>query len=187
MVMKQWDCHSGETSVATSLAVFWGSQLMPFINAYSNADIVERTNAFAADTANAKALLKTFYTAMQNLHKNYGTWQVEWGTINRFQRISNEIDSKFDDNAESIPVGFTSSAWGQLCSYTSRQYANTKKLYGVNGNSFICAVEFGKKLKQSLYWQVAKVVIATQSILKTRQQCTVKEFLKKCCFIKKMY
>ena len=32
-------------------------------------------------------------------------------------------------------------------SYSSRTFNGTKKRYGVNGNSFICAVEFGKKIK----------------------------------------
>jgi acyl-homoserine-lactone acylase len=34
-----------------------------------------------------------------------------------------------------------------LPSYTGRYFEGTKKRYGVNGNSFICAVEFGEKIK----------------------------------------
>ena len=34
-----------------------------------------------------------------------------------------------------------------LPSYTSRVYPGTRKRYGVNGNSFICAVEFGPKIR----------------------------------------
>jgi acyl-homoserine-lactone acylase len=34
-----------------------------------------------------------------------------------------------------------------LPSYTGRYFDGTKKRYGVNGNSFICAVEFGDKIK----------------------------------------
>ena len=34
-----------------------------------------------------------------------------------------------------------------LPSYSSRYFPGTKKRYGVNGNSFICAVEFGKRIK----------------------------------------
>ena len=34
-----------------------------------------------------------------------------------------------------------------LPSFVSRTFAGTKKRYGYNGNSFICAVEFGKKIK----------------------------------------
>jgi len=92
-------------------------------------------------------LLSQFKTAVNNLNHLYDKWNIAWGEINRFQRLNDDIDSKFDDSKESIPVGFTSSQWGQIPSYTSRIYSNTKKMYGVNGNSFICAVEFGKKIK----------------------------------------
>lgn len=34
-----------------------------------------------------------------------------------------------------------------LPSYASRYFPGTTKRYGVNGNSFICAVEFGKRIK----------------------------------------
>ncbi|MES1226147.1 MAG: penicillin acylase family protein, partial [Bacteroidota bacterium] len=51
------------------------------------------------------------------------------------------------DSEPSIPVGFASSAWGMIPSYNSRYYPGTNKRYGVSGNSFICAVEFGKKIK----------------------------------------
>jgi acyl-homoserine lactone acylase PvdQ len=37
--------------------------------------------------------------------------------------------------------------WGMLPSYNSRYYAGTNKRYGVSGNSFVCAVEFGKRIK----------------------------------------
>jgi acyl-homoserine lactone acylase PvdQ len=34
-----------------------------------------------------------------------------------------------------------------LPSYTGRYFAGTKKRYGINGNSFICAVEFGDRVR----------------------------------------
>jgi acyl-homoserine lactone acylase PvdQ len=157
-VLKVWDLHSGEKSVATSIAVMWGSQLMKAIKASQSLDEfddqVTRTAKFAANPKNGIQLLNQLNAAVHTLKYLYGTWNMEWGAINRFQRLNNEIDSKFDDAQPSIPVGFTSSQWGQIPSYTSRNYPNTKKLYGVNGNSFICAVEFvrdnslgGKKIK----------------------------------------
>jgi acyl-homoserine lactone acylase PvdQ len=44
-------------------------------------------------------------------------------------------------------VGFVSSAWGMLPSYTSKIFPGTKKRYGYEGNSFICVVEFGEKIR----------------------------------------
>jgi acyl-homoserine lactone acylase PvdQ len=103
--------------------------------------------------AKPQDLLQPLSRVIDELNNKFGSWQIEWGTINRFQRISSDIDNKFDDSKESIPVGFASSAWGMLPSYASKTFPGTKKRYGVNGNSFICAVEFirngegGKKVK----------------------------------------
>ena len=148
-VLTNWDLRSGINSIATSIAVAWGQQLMRPINltTVETDDQVIRTEKFAADANNAKILLMQLNAAINSLHNRYGKWNIAWGEINRFQRINNDIDSKFDDAAPSIPVGFTSSQWGQIPSYSSRVYPNTKKMYGVNGNSFICAVEFGKRIK----------------------------------------
>lgn len=151
-VLKNWDLHSSINSVATTLAIEWGQKLQPKIIQYNdddtnrNADIVIKTTRFA-NMAKATDLLQPLLEVIDQLKHNFGSWQVEWGTINRFQRISADLDNSFDDNKESFPVGFASSAWGMLPSYTSKTFAGTKKRYGVNGNSFICAVEFGKKIK----------------------------------------
>lgn len=151
-ILKNWNLHSSINSVATTLAIEWGQKLQPKIiqfnddATYQYTDIVIKTNRFAS-LAKAADLLHPLLEVINQLKHNFGTWEVEWGTINRFQRISTDIDNTFDDNKESFPVGFASSAWGMLPSYTSKPFAGTKKRYGVNGNSFICAVEFGKKIK----------------------------------------
>ena len=61
--------------------------------------------------------------------------------------MTGDLDEIYDDNEPSIPVGFASSQWGMIPSYAGRTYPGTKKRYVANGNSFICAVEFGKKIK----------------------------------------
>ncbi|HEU4576205.1 MAG TPA: penicillin acylase family protein [Chitinophagaceae bacterium] len=150
-VLKNWDERCGENSIATTLAVEWGQKLLPAIFRTKvvedeEADQVTKTRQFAATTS-ADELLQPLLHTILDLQKRFGRWQLPWGEINRFQRISGDIDNKFDDNKPSIPVGFVSSTWGMLPSYTSRTYPGTEKRYGVNGNSFICAVEFGKKIK----------------------------------------
>jgi acyl-homoserine lactone acylase PvdQ len=149
-ILKSWDYRTGENSVATTLAVEWGQKVLPAISRIklpeAEDDIVSKTKNFAAN-ASTNDLVKPLLLTLDELQKKLGKWQVAWGEINRFQRISSDIDSKFDDGKPSIPVGFASSAWGMLPSYTSRYFTGTKKRDGVNGNSFIAAVEFGKKLK----------------------------------------
>jgi acyl-homoserine-lactone acylase len=53
----------------------------------------------------------------------------------------------FDDERESIPVGFTSGNWGSLASFGARPTKMTKKWYGTSGNSFVAVVEFGKTIR----------------------------------------
>jgi acyl-homoserine-lactone acylase len=148
--LKNWDYRCGENSVATTLAVTWGTYVQMLMRRHPqldpNLDQVERTKKFA-EIASGNDLLQTFYRAVKTLKEDNGTWQVAWGDINRYQRIAPDIDNKFDDNKPSLPVGFVSSQWGMLPSFTSSYFQGTKKRYGYNGNSFICAVEFGKRIK----------------------------------------
>lgn len=150
-ILKNWDYRCGENSIATTLAVEWGQRILPAIFRTKiiddeEADQVDKAKFFAAN-AKADALLQPLLVIINDLQSKFGRWQMPWGEINRFQRISSDIDNKFDDSKPSIPVGFVSSTWGMLPSYTSRIFPGTKKRYGVNGNSFICAVEFGKRIK----------------------------------------
>lgn len=150
MTLKTWDLRCGENSIATALAVEWGQKLIPKMiksaDEYEYVDQVERTNKFIA-VAKPMDLIIPLEETVKELNDKFGTWQASWGTINRYQRVSGDIEQKYDDALPSIPVGFASSLWGMLPSYTARYYPGTKKRYGVNGNSFICAVEFGKKIK----------------------------------------
>jgi acyl-homoserine lactone acylase PvdQ len=111
-----------------------------------DADQVAKTRAFAAG-ASARELAAPFLAAVRQLEKTFGKWQIPWGEVNRYQRLTNEENEKFDDNLPSLPVGFASAQWGMLAAYNSRTFAGTTKRYGVSGNSFVAAVEFGKKVK----------------------------------------
>lgn len=148
--LKNWDYTASVSSIAQTVAVRWGLKIMPKIpkamHFGGETDVVQNMEQYAktgskSDMVNALRLVKS------ELEADFGTWRVAWGDLNRFQRISNEEVMKMDDAKASIPVPFTSSAWGQLPSYTSRSIQGTKKWYGVNGNSFIAAVEFGPKIK----------------------------------------
>ncbi len=150
-VLKNWNYRCGENSIATTLAVEWGQRVLPAIFKMKTVedeedDQVAKAKLFAKETDPRVVLLPLLET-VRDLEQRFGRWQLAWGTVNRFQRISPDIDNKFDDNQPSIPVPFVSSTWGMLPSYTSRRYPGTNKRYGVNGNSFICAVEFGKKIR----------------------------------------
>ncbi len=149
-VLKSWDYHSGEQSVATTLAVEWAQKLDKSIQKIytdeGETDQVQSTKNFAA-SASPEQLLPALINVINELNTKFGNWQIPWGTINRFQRITDDIPDKYNDSLPSLPMGFASALWGQIPSYNSKYFPGNNKRYGVSGNSFICAVEFGKKIK----------------------------------------
>jgi acyl-homoserine-lactone acylase len=151
-ILKTWDYHCNIQSVATTLAIEWGTRIVPKIQTIKGVlldeemDQVTKFKQFAI-TASVEELLLPFSETLKDLESKFGTWQVAWGDINRFQRISSDINQIYEDDKPSIPVPFASSTWGMLPSYTGRYFEGTKKRYGVNGNSFVCAVEFGDRIK----------------------------------------
>lgn len=148
--LKKWDYNASETSIAQTIAVRWGLKIMPKMTKTKQfggeTDVVQNMENYAK-TGSREEMRQSLRAVMKELESDFGTWRVAWGNLNRFQRISNQEVLQMDDAQPSIPVPFTSSAWGQLPSYTSRSIQGTKKWYGVNGNSFIAAVEFGPKIK----------------------------------------
>jgi acyl-homoserine lactone acylase PvdQ len=147
-LLTQWDRNASATSAATTLAIYWAQLLLPKINSVKNGDnlgIVDKTKLYA-DSASGNELLAALQDAVGQLNDRYGSWQVPWGDINRYQRLTGKLEESYDDNKPSLPSGMASSVWGCLPSFVSRDVTGAKKRYGYSGNSFICAVEFGKKI-----------------------------------------
>jgi acyl-homoserine-lactone acylase len=149
-LLQNWDLHAGENSIATTLAIEWGQRILPAINKVQDGsarmDQVVRTMKFA-ETASPGELLEPLQLAVAYLSNKYGDWKIPWGRINRYQRLTGAINEIFDDNKPSLPMGMASSLWGCLPSFVSNYFPGTQKRYGYNGNSFICAVEFGEKIR----------------------------------------
>ena len=149
-LLRNWDYRVAENSAATTLAVEWAQKLSLSITRLyideGEIDQVESTKRFAA-TATLQQLTAPLLAAMNELKSKFGKWQMPWGEINRFQRLTGNLQSTYNDSLPSYPVSFASALWGMLPSYNSRPYAGTNKRYGVSGNSFICAVEFGPRVK----------------------------------------
>jgi acyl-homoserine lactone acylase PvdQ len=148
-LLKAWDYNTGASSIATTLVVEWAQRLAPSIQqVYINegeADQVQKTKRFAS-TAPPDQLINALHLVIDDLQARFGKWQVSWGDLNRFQRPAG-YPPAFDDNKESLPVPFASATWGMLPSFNSRYFPGTRKRYGVSGNSFVCAVEFGPRIK----------------------------------------
>lgn len=148
--LKKWNYAMEENSVATLLAIEWAERLPASLRKVyiqqGEKSQVDAVKEFA-QKATASQLLPPLLETIIDLQLRYNTWKITWGTVNRYQRISDEIIPPVNDDSVSHPIGFASGLWGALPAYSSKYFPGTGKRYGVGGNSFICAVEFGKKIK----------------------------------------
>lgn len=142
-ILREWNLRWSTDSVATSLAVFWGRELLRSLGPSPGVPPQEMVAAKATPAQLVEALMR----ASDRLTADFGNWRTPWGEINRFQRLTGDIVQPFSDSAPSIPVGFTSGNWGSLASFGASPTRSTKKWYGTAGNSFVAVVEFGKKVR----------------------------------------
>jgi acyl-homoserine-lactone acylase len=142
-VLREWNMRWANDSVATSLAVFWGGEIVRLAGYSPSVPSEDHVLAKATPAQ----LLEALTRASDKLTADFGRWRTPWGEINRFQRLTGDIVHPFSDAAPSIPVGFTSGNWGSLASFGVTRPRNNKKWYGTSGNSFVAVVEFGKKVR----------------------------------------
>ena len=146
--LENWNHDAAENSIATTLAIEWATkwalEIPPATTEEGGTQIITKYNRMVNEVANEKKLALLDSTLLQ-LTALYGNWEMEWGTINRYQRVN--PNEKLSDQLPSISVAQTSSKWGQLPAFESKRIEGTKNRYGYSGNSFIAAVSFGKKLE----------------------------------------
>jgi acyl-homoserine lactone acylase PvdQ len=142
-VLRGWNMRWSTDSVATSLSIFWGAEILRTLG--PNSGVPSEDNVVTKATPSQ--LIEALMRASDRLTGDFGNWRTPWGEINRFQRLTGDIVHPFNDTAPSFPVGFTSGNWGSLASFGAAPTRTTKKWYGTSGNSFVAVVEFGKKVR----------------------------------------
>jgi acyl-homoserine lactone acylase PvdQ len=157
--LEDWNHDADTNSIAQTIAVTWMAEMNnnpPGVAKFSfnpsteeeGTRIIKRFESFNEKDIDFK--LYHLKGALNNLKGTYGTWEIPWGQINRYQRVN--PGDNFNDSLASIAVAQTSSKFGQLPAFESKimitpKYSRTKKRYGYSGNSFIAAVSFGKRLE----------------------------------------
>jgi len=148
-VLRDWDFRTSADSVAMTLAHFYGSRYVEAgvrrddMDGASFTEIVD----FFGEGSPHEERMRIFYETIAMLDADFGTWKTPWGEVNRFQRLTGNIDLQFDDQQPSLPVGMASGRWGALASFGASRGDNTKRIYGRSGNSFVAVVEFGDKVR----------------------------------------
>lgn len=145
-VLRQWDRRVSAESVGMTLAHFYGMDTAQKIPTPAGLVQMDQINWLGTDSDPAERL-RVFSETIAQLDSAFGSWNTPWGEINRYQRLTGDIDHVYDDAAPSLPVGMASSRWGALASFGARAFPGTNRIYGNSGNSFVAVVEFGERVR----------------------------------------
>ena len=144
--LRGWNLRYAVTSVPTSLAIYWAQDMFEKHKALAKAADVP-TIDYLRDSVAPQERLQALIRASARLEADFGTWQTPWGEINRFQRISGDVNQQYDDAKPSYPVPFASANWGSLAAFGMVAPQKTRRIYGDRGNSFVAVVEFGPRVR----------------------------------------
>ena len=145
-VLRSWDFTTSKTCVAMSLTHYYIKTYFKEGDVPNDLTFMEVIN-YLGSASPEQERLRIFKRALSYLKADFGTWNTQWGEINRYQRINGAINQAFNDSLPSLPIGLAPGGWGALASFGARTYEGTKRQYGTSGNSFVAVVEFGDKVK----------------------------------------
>lgn len=147
--LRNWNLEVSADSVAMTLAHFYGVTYSDKVEGRADAYDLEKIDLinFLGTGTPDEERLQVFADTVAMLKADFGQWNTPWGEVNRYQRISGDIQQPFNDQAPSLPVGMASGNWGALASFGAKRYPGTRRIYGTTGNSFVAVVEFGDKVK----------------------------------------
>ena len=132
--LKSWNGVSAIDSVPMTVFTLWFyTSLQP------------QAQAMTKDNPYPKIAVLEY--VLGDIAKNWGTWKVEWGEINRIQRVHTSGNQEpFSDDKPSLPVaGGPGDPIGIVFNFYSPVARGQKRRYGIAGHSFVSVVEFGPK------------------------------------------
>jgi penicillin amidase len=132
--LKSWNGVSAIDSVPMTVFTLWFyTSLQP------------QAQAMTKDNPYPKIAVLEY--VLGDIAKNWGTWKVAWGEINRIQRVhSSGNQEPFSDDKPSLPVaGGPGDPIGIVFNFYSPVARGQKRRYGIVGHSFVSVVEFGPK------------------------------------------
>jgi acyl-homoserine-lactone acylase len=130
-ILSRWDRRSSTDSIAMTLFVL-------------TADGVQQNRVSLTDEG---AIAEEFVRVLRTLEKDFGTWRVAWGDINRLQRYDESTGESFSDVRPSLALAGMGGREGGVFTFQSVPQRGLKKRYGVAGGTYISVVEFAPKVR----------------------------------------
>ena len=108
----------------------------------------ERVSTLAsAQNKDAWLRIRALEEVMKELERDYGTWRVAWGEINRLQRLSSSANESFSDARPSLPIAGAAGDVGIIYAFYTAPIEGLKRRYGQLGDTFVSVIEFKPKVK----------------------------------------
>ncbi|MCB0634296.1 MAG: penicillin acylase family protein, partial [Lewinella sp.] len=97
-ILRDWDLSYGEQSVGTSLAVFWGEHLLDLLREKVESDVWRSMmmDDIMLKYSSPEEKVAQLKAAMGQLRSDFGKWNIGWGEINRFQRLTGQVQEVYD-------------------------------------------------------------------------------------------
>lgn len=133
--LRAWDRRATIESVPATLYLLWFERLLT--------SLVSKPASLSAGQ-----LLGALGEVTRDLERDFGTWRVKWGEINRHQRCDVRIAQPNSDARESLPIAGGHGAAGMVFCYLARPGADkSRRRYGYHGHSYASVVEFGEQVR----------------------------------------
>ena len=124
--LARWNHRSATDSIAMTLFSLW----------HERVSRDEKLDPVAALT-----------DVVNTLQRDFGTWKVAWGELNRLQRIDESKDEDFQDSKPSLAVSGVNGNDGAVFTFYAAPERGQKRRYGMAGGTYISVVEFGPTVR----------------------------------------
>src|SRR5205085_6420308 len=84
--------------------------------------------------------MRALEKVMADLGRDFGTWRVAWGEINRLQRVDTLGEAAFSDARPSLPVAGGPDWVGTIFNFHNRPEKGQKRRYGFLGASYVSII-----------------------------------------------
>jgi len=129
--LVRWDRRSANDSIAMTLFSLWH----------------DRISRDRTETRTPERQLSALAEVVAALERDFGTWKVSWGELNRLQRLDESKQEDFQDSKPSLPVRGVNGNDGAVFTFYAAPTHGQKRRYGVAGGTYISVVEFGPQVR----------------------------------------
>ena len=130
--LERWNRRSANDSVAMTIFSLWH-------------DRVSRDDN--PDSVTAEKQVAALNEILNALERDFNTWKVAWGELNRLQRPDESRGLEFSDANSSIPISGVNGNDGAVFTFYAVPWGGQKRRYGVAGGTYISVVEFAPKVR----------------------------------------